>query len=228
MVDEKMKRKLRSMEILEEHNVYCYPELPCIESSDKVTIRTKEEIAKRAIACYFTVQFAIDLVGYALEKEIDIEESKELFEWLVKKYGVEEYLTDKEREIFELKGTEQDAIEMMWKYEGFWVLMWSLGFIEKLDFPDKACDTQYITEIVGSFENVDEIIANSNLRDIEQILDEADLIFRYDWNCVDAMLNNRDADGGLDYEVVVERHKALNWLIETVDAEDWDNVAAHT
>lgn len=228
MVDEKMKRKLRSMEILAEHNVYCYSDLPCIEASDEVTIRTKEEIARRAIACYFTVQFAIDLVGYALEKEIDIEESKELFEWLVKKYGVEEYLTDKEKEIFQLKGTEQDAIDMMWKYEGFWVLMWSLGFVEELDFPTKTCDTQFITELVGSYENVDEIIANSKLRNIEQILDEADLIYRYDWNCVDAILNNKEADSGLDYEVVVERHRALNWLIECTDAEDWDNVAAHT
>lgn len=224
MEDERVKRKARSMEILKEHNVYCYPELPCIETSNEVTTRTKEEIARRAMACFFSVQFACDLTS----KIENIEESKEILEGLIQRYGVEENLTNKEKALFRFEGDQQDAIDMVWKYEGFWVLIWALGFVDELNFPTEICDVRFCIDLFQRFENVDEMIENAELRDIADILDEADLIFRYDWNCVNARINNRMPDSGLDSSVVLERHRALNWLIECADAEDWDNVAAHT
>ena len=69
-------------------------------------------------------------------------------------------------------------------------------------------------------------MAQVELRDIEEILDEADLIYRYDWACVDARMKQLDAPAGLNSSVVVERHGALNWLIQRDG--DWDDPDVNT
>ncbi|EGO64316.1 hypothetical protein ALO_08535 [Acetonema longum DSM 6540] len=53
------------------------------------------------------------------------------------------------------------------------------------------------------------------------------MIYRYDWACVDARIKKKPAPGGLNDEVVVERHRALNWLVCYMDQE-WDCVATNT
>lgn len=61
------------------------------------------------------------------------------------------------------------------------------------------------------------------LRDIDEILDEADLIYRYDWACVDARMKQLNAPAGLNSSVVVERHGALIGLYSvTVIGDDPD------
>jgi hypothetical protein len=57
-------------------------------------------------------------------------------------------------------------------------------------------------------------------------LDEADLIYRYDWACVEARLKQRPTPANLNASVVLERHAALNWLIQ-YDA-DWDEPDVNT
>ena len=67
------------------------------------------------------------------------------------------------------------------------------------------------------------------MRTPAEILDEADLIFRMDWACVEARLKNDPSlMGDLFQDVVVERHKGLNWIIGAYGADDWDTVAPHT
>lgn len=66
-------------------------------------------------------------------------------------------------------------------------------------------------------------MAKVRLRDIEDILNEADLIYRYHWACRDARLNGREEPAGLINSVVMERHAGLNWLIGALDIDDWDN-----
>lgn len=63
-------------------------------------------------------------------------------------------------------------------------------------------------------------------RGTQEILDEADLIYRLDWACVDARIKGNEAPASLNADVVVERHMALNWLIGYDD--DWDNVSTDT
>lgn len=48
------------------------------------------------------------------------------------------------------------------------------------------------------------------LRYLNEILDQADLTYFYDWACVDARLKEQDAPENLNASVVVEPHGALN------------------
>ncbi len=202
-------------------------QLPVIESSDDVKIRTAEEIAKRAIACLISIQAAFEL-----HSDIDAEEkksAKNFIEGLLTNFGVENELTPKEKDIiFKEEVSEQEKIDMAWKYEGYWVLIWALGLVDELSYPEGICDCNYATKVVAEHGSFDSFMTTVKLRDIHEILDECDLIYRYDWACVDAHIKGEEAPSDLDSGVVLERHRALNWLIDADESDDWDNVSADT
>lgn len=217
-------RKERSIELLRAHNVPYIAHLPVIETSDTVRIRTADEIANRAVACLLTVQVACDAAG----GRTGLKKSRKFFGEKLAEFGVEGFLTRKERRIFNDKCTAQEFCNMTWKYEAYWVLLWALGIVEKLDYPSEVCDCEVAINAVSDCSGMDEFMAKVRLRSISEILDEADLIFRYDWACVDARIHGDEAPAGLNPDVVFERHCGLNWLIDTVGAQDWDNVATNT
>jgi hypothetical protein len=113
-----------------------------------------------------------------------------------------------------------------WRYECLWVLLWALGFAEKLGRPDHIMDAGQGVGIIkrlgrGGF------LAQARLRPAAELLDAADLIYRYDWAVVDARIKQHPPPAGLDPDVVVEWHYALNWLIAYSDQE-WDDVSTDT
>ncbi|MGG6547373.1 UNVERIFIED_CONTAM: DUF4272 domain-containing protein, partial [Prevotella sp. 15_C9] len=57
------------------------------------------------------------------------------------------------------------------------------------------------------------ILGLGMVRKREEVLDEADLTFRYDWACVEARVHGEEAPVLLDAGVVMERHYAFNWLV---------------
>ena len=119
---------------------------------------------------------------------------------------------------------------MMWKYEAYWTLIWALGLIDELDYPKNICNCDIAIKTVAEREDFNDLMKGVKLRHIGEILDQADLIYRYHWACVDARINGREAPAGLQSGVVYERHCGLNWLIGkgNEDYEDWDEVATHT
>lgn len=222
MENEAVKRKERSIKILNQHNVPYIEHLPVIETSDQVRIRTKDEIAKRAIACLITIQLACDMSNGPDE------ESKTFFENLLKKFDVMDCLTEDEKLFFTGEPDQQAIINMVWKYEAYWVLLWALGKVEELSYPSIICDCDFAIKAISECDSYEQFMKNIKLRDINEILDEADLIFRYDWACVDARVKGMEAPQELDAGVVVERHKACNWLIDYNQEDDWDNVSVNT
>ncbi|MDR0379511.1 MAG: DUF4272 domain-containing protein [Candidatus Accumulibacter sp.] len=86
-------------------------------------------------------------------------------------------------------------------------------------------------ESVPEFKSRDEIFKRGKAKSTKaraiykrnEILDEADIVYRYDWACIDAMLKKEPAPAGLDGEVVQERRRMLNWLINYETAA-WDDV----
>lgn len=216
-------RKEKSIEILKSHNIPYIEHLPVIETSDNIKIRSKEEIAKRALACLLSVQVACDIQNGG-----NVKKSKEFFTTLLRNYGVQNELTEKEKAIFNGNPSEMDVINMIWKYEEIWVLLWTLGIIDKLDYPSHYCDCKLIVNTISKCRNFNDFIKLCKLRDIEEILDEADLIFRYDWACVDARIKNQEAPAKLDAGVVFERHCVMNWILDLDGTNDWDNSSANT
>jgi hypothetical protein len=72
------------------------------------------------------------------------------------------------------------------------------------------------------------MVAAAKLRDVSEILDEADLIYRYHWACVDARVNGSGPLQGLEESVVMERRAGLWWMLDIDGQDDWDDVAMDT
>ena len=70
--------------------------------------------------------------------------------------------------------------------------------------------------------------AAARLRSRKELLDQADLIYRLHWACVDARVMGMPAPGGLEEGVVMERHRALFWLAGCDDMCLWDEVDLST
>lgn len=217
-------RKQKSITLLKEQGVPVFEMLPKLEDSSDITPRTEEEIARRAAACLIAIQVACDYM-----QDANIQESVEIMANFADNFGVKNDLTPKEQLFFTGTPSKQDALNMTWKYEACWTLFWALGLIEELDYPDHVCDCPKAISFISENENIDALLEKTNLRTIDEILDQADLIFRYDWACVDARVNNRPTPAGLDNGVVHERHWGLNWLIgKNGYNNDWDNVSCDT
>lgn len=223
ITDSGIRRKERSEKILLEKNIPFIEHLPPIVGEEDEKIRTKEEVVKRAVAlCIVALKGECQLSG----EDINVE--KEIISTVISIFNAQDYFSPDEIEFLNNDNPkEEDSIQFTWRYECLWTLLWALGFIEKLEYPDKICDVAKSVSILKNFEDFNEFLNKSNLRSKGAILDEADLIYRYDWAGVDARIKGKQAPSELDSGIVVERHKTLNWLINYMDNE-WDDVGTDT
>jgi hypothetical protein len=208
------RRKKRSEGLLKTQGIPINSSLPAIESEEETTLRSAEDMAKRAIGLC-----AVALRGEGLKQQEVIS--------LLNGKDVWGSATPKEKKfLLKKKPNRQEILNFKWRYESLWVLLWALGHIEDLGAPTSICDVQSAVRIVLDIPSED-FIQRAKRRPISEILDEADLIYRYDWAVVDARIKGEDPPGNLHPGVVYERHYALNWLIGYMDQE-WDDVTADT
>ena len=206
-------RKKRSIKIIKEKNIPFMDELPVItDDNEEVKIRSKKEIIERAIALHI-----VAIKGMSAEQEM-VEESINIF-------GANDFFTPREKEFIKNeKPTEQEKINFSWQLEWFWVMLWALGYVEELDYPSCACDVSRAFDLFIENGPYEQFFNKSKLRDTNTILDQADLIYRYHWACVHCRLTWVETPSDLNPGVVAERLRALNWLINDLDAE-WDDVS---
>lgn len=211
---EAQERKERSIRQLQNVNVPFIDHLPVIESEAESTRRTTKEVANRAVA----------LCMVALKAE-GLEQN--LVDQLIEEFQIASSFTPAEDQFIKNSDpSHQHRVQFSWQYECFWVMLWALGFVDKLDYPDHVCDTRQAVSILRN-NGADGFLENAQLRPQIEILDEADLILRYHWATFEARIKGRKAPAGLDTGVVMERHYALNWLIGYMD-QDWDDISTDT
>jgi hypothetical protein len=202
-------RKLWSQSVLEERDVPYVEHLPVIESEAEITPRPAREVADRLLA--LTI---VAVKGEGLEQEhvLDFVESR----------GIRPLLSPRELEFINTPvPAEHDRIQFCWRYEAAWVMLWALNFTDgPLDAPTEICDVPLLVQTVK--DNRDLTI--NGVHSSNNILNEADLIYRYHWAVRQAGIDGQIPPAGLNSSVVQERHHALNWLIGYNEA-DWDDVS---
>jgi uncharacterized protein DUF4272 len=208
------RRKKCSEALLKKQGITINQSLPAIESEEEATLRSAEDMAKRAVGLC-----AVALRGEGLKQQevINLLNGKDV--WATATPEEKKFLLKK-------KPTRQEMINFKWRYESLWALLWALGHVEDLGAPTSICDVRRAVRMVLDIPSED-FIQRSKSRPISEILDEADLIYRYDWAVVDARIKGEDPPGNLHPGVVYERHYALNWLIGYMDQE-WDDVTTDT
>lgn len=214
LAPEALDRMERSVRQLQAEGVPLNSYLPVIDTTDDLELPTKEAILDRAMAL-----MVVALRGEGLEPEF-LDPFRE-------KLGVDAFLTPEEASyLANPDASVHDNAQFGWRYASAHVLFWSLGFVDELGRPDAPRDPGPMVRMLRD-EPREEILAKAKLRSESEILDAADLIYRYRWALVDARINGREPPAGLDPSVALEWHWALNWLIDHAEI-GWDDTRLDT
>ncbi|KZE72521.1 hypothetical protein AV545_14820 [Paenibacillus jamilae] len=219
-----MKRKLQSEKKLVDQGFTQMPPIPGRlgdEAAD--SIRSLKEVAGRAVALCI-----VALKGECIGAGESMEDTKRIINQVTDQYGADCFFSPEEKRfLFNDYVDESEGIQFSWRYEGFWVLLWALGHLDQLGDPTGICDVPLSVSKLQQFYSFEDFLSNSRLRSSKEILDEADLIWRYDWLCVDSRIHKQPAPGNLDDGVVYERHRVLKWLTSYM-GQEWDDVRTDT
>jgi len=207
-------RKARSIAQLRSEGVPHIDWLPFLDPVSRAQLRLPDEVARRAF-CLFAVAMRASpgMRGHAVKALRD--------------YRVEGDLTPQERMWFRPFISERARVQASWRIEACVALLWYLGHLPELPRPDRVAETGCIAERVQDL-GPTRFFTGVIPRTPTEALDEADLIYRYHWAVRDAQLHGRPCPAGLNGDVVMERHKALNWLIADPHEAQWDLVATDT
>jgi hypothetical protein len=213
---EQLERRAKSEEFCKSKSIPIYKNQNSlfVDTDEKVTIRTQDEVVDRALAlCY------IGLKSEGLEqKHLD---------QMDKNFGITAKLTPNEKAYATAQQpTEQQKVDANWRYESLHVLLWALGYIDSLSYPDQMCNVADDVKIIYELKEQG-FRQKAKLRSKKEILDQADLILRLNWACVSSRVKNEQPPSGLNSSVVVERHHTSNWLINYLN-QNWDDVSTDT
>lgn len=192
------------------------PNLPPLPCEHEIELRTESEIFHRALALFVV---AVRAESLATGEPLEIEAIKERIS-----EGFTALSPLEEQFLYSDAYSENEVVQFAWRYEALLVLLWVMGLVPELPFPDQICDVPKVAEVVLGWESWK---GNISIRSISEVLDALDQHYRLHWICRQADLDGRNLPAELDRGVVLERHYALNWLISFENA-DWDEVDTPT
>ena len=196
-------RKDISIEILKSQGVPFIDHLPLRYETGEVTPREKDEVIARSICSFAAIMCACTIRDNG---ELTDEDKQGTKDFLNNRFGCIDKLTRMERRVIEGEASYNEAVNMGWKYESLWALLWAMGLVKELDFPKDICDCDFVMKMFGG-----DFSERVKMRGTDEILQALDLIYRYHWACVNARVNGTKS-AGLDEEVVMERRGGLEWL----------------
>jgi len=209
-------RKIETEKLLKSLNIPFIEHLPLIEEESEVKIRTAKEIAERTLV--LTYLSYISGVPDEREKVIDFLQINSLWE----------KVSPEEKKLFQKEElTEQEIVNISWRSEAIWLLLWTILKVDKLELPTEQVELSEIISRLPEFLDDPKIfIENASIRPTTEILDISDLTYRLHWATRNANLNNLPMPADLSLSVIMERHYAINWV--TLYADEWDEITADT
>ena len=195
------------------------------EGETEVHLKSREEMMQRA-ATLFAVAVYSEVM---LSENPDRNEALTYFNKMDEIYGIQSWLTPAEAAyISNPDPTGQECIQFVWRYENCAVLLWAAGIVEELPYPSEICDVPVIAAIFWQHKSIGDLLGQGIARSTTEILDQADLTYRYDWACVDAHIHKQEAPARLDGGIVMERHYTFNWITGANKGAAWDDIQPNT
>ena len=203
-------RKETTESYLRSRGVRVNPHLPFTESPEEVTVATSEKVARRACIISGLLSLAF---GAPRDMVLRYFESGGLFE----------HATASEIDLVHASSLEQAQIERLEiQVEALWELAWVLCLIPRIDH-FKYCGQHLITLVPKLDEPVSGFVDRARMRPLDDLLAEADMLYRLHWAVRDASLQQQSIPNGLRFYVTNERLRAINWvLFSDVSWEDTD------
>ena len=225
-------RRARSIRLLEAEGIPCIRHLPCIEAEDTARLRDREEIVRRAgclfLTCLCIWSLAEEAGGIEKATREMREECGEYYRQIAESWGLLRDLSGEELALLDGRADRRRINALSWRFEAFRVLAWALTIGPELDLPREQFDWP-MEDFFPNLEPdaLEKFRQRAVRRSPGELLDQADLIYRVRWALVEAGLHQQEPPAGLDGDVAMERHIALNWLIG-YGGEDWDSIRIDT
>src|SRR5690554_4207335 len=188
-----LKRKQETEKFLKSINVPFIEHLPMIEEENEVRIRKPNEIAERILILTY--------LNYVSEEPND---QQEVIDFL-KSNQLWDKVSQDEKKLFKSKKlTQQEKINISWRSEAIWVLLWAINKIEKIELPIEQVEISEIVSKLPEFlSDPNDFIRTATIKPTSVILDFSDLIYRIHWATRNAELNNEEPVE-FDSSIVVE------------------------
>jgi hypothetical protein len=184
-----------------------------VEDEASIQPRTSAEVAARCLATEICA-----VKGETADQK--------LIDDLVKEFAAAGSFSPEERAfIGDPRPTGPDRAKFGWRYEGVHVFLWALGYLPELNPPNRIADVGNEAGIIRK-QGPGGFARNARLRPLRELLDQADLYYRLHWAALELRLKARRSEQ-VDEEIVMERHRALNWLIRYM-GQAWDDVSTDT
>jgi len=208
-------RKRRSIAFLNELGVPVLESLPVIETADEIALRDAPEVARRALCLMLVSDVA---------RSASPDDCRDY----LRRNGLHEHLSRAERAFIEGEDqTKQTRVNLSWRCEAAYILLWALGKFTDLPVPSLATDVDEMYPHLPPFAKSPRcFIHDAKLIDKERILDQSDLVYRMHWATRQASLEGNEFVR-LNQQVVQEWHHGINWVTCYGD-EDWDDVTTDT
>lgn len=205
--------KKRSERILKKKKGICNKSLPIL---DETTIREKDELIHRITIVFAIFQIALGAPISFIDK------------W-IKDNEPEMYLSKKEKTLLSKKNenlSEKEKNEVSWYIEVLYTLMWAGCLIDDYDFDTPIPHPlASLTPDIQNSQGIRTFTENIKLRDKQKLFGMLDLLYRAHWFARDGQLNQYKTIG-FNIDAIMERRKALEWLLNV--ESDWDNVDMST
>ncbi|WP_289056130.1 DUF4272 domain-containing protein [Carboxylicivirga marina] len=194
------------------------PNLPLTHETSDVIIRDSKEITSRIVVLWEVVNVASKFKGADRKESVKFLKDVDLWNCLSQKEKKFLSTTDHEK---------QRIIDLTWQTEILKVLYWSINEIPSLGEPIEDKSLVDISEMTfKKYPSLEKFINQTKIRTTEEILDEADFIYRLHWCSRNHRRKNQGVPSKYNYSVIRERDFAFRWI--TDPKENWDNITLDT
>lgn len=115
----------------------------------------------------------------------------------------------------------QMSVDISWREEALWALMWSLQLVEALP-PDELCGKDPFYERLAPDLDPYKARTDVELRPLTEIAAMLDFYYLLHWHARNAQYHGQMWDSDIAPGVVLERRRALEWLFQDVPWEEVD------
>ena len=209
-----VERKQNSERLLKSLNIPFIDHLPLIEEDQEAKIRTPQEIAKRVLVLTY--------LNYVSEEPNDREEVINF----LKEQKLWDTVSNDEKDLFSKELSNQEYIDISWRSEAIWLLLWVINKVDKLDLPTHEVDISKILELLPEFmTDTKDFVGSATNKSVSEILDLSDLTYRLHWAAKHTELNSLETLD-INSSIIQERHYAINWV--TYYEDYWDDITTDT
>lgn len=206
------KRIEKNISILKEKGLPYNENMLNIPTSKNLIVESKENIYTKLLFDYASATMAYMI----LERKGNYEGVYDIvMETLQKKHQILNWLTEAmKNDLLQYKNgayNPDNLLSIAWKYEECAVYLWSLGLIDKPK-NDAQCMMGQINNLLYYIEDCENFINKCILKDKEDIIEFADMVYRMEWAYETERLQGKEYNNTCAW-VVYYQKRAVRWIM---------------